>query len=85
MTFGSLQPTPICLEKFSGRKGINFNILTAFTVPIWLEEGKICKNNDHTCMFHCINIFWFPPKMFEHSAYQPRVQTASSGRANVNA
>ena len=27
------------------------------SVGIWLEYGKICKNNDHTCFFHCINTF----------------------------
>ena len=26
-----------------------------FSVGFWLESGKICKNNDHTCLFDCIN------------------------------
>ena len=34
----------------------------------WLESGKICKNNDHTFLFHCINTFWVPRMIFEHSA-----------------
>ena len=25
-----------------------------FSVGLWLESGKICKNNNHTCLFHCI-------------------------------
>ena len=32
MTFESLQSTPFCLEKFSV-----FNVLTAFSVRIWLD------------------------------------------------
>ena len=32
-----------------------FSVLAAFTVQIGLELGEICKNNDHTCLFHCIN------------------------------
>ena len=33
-----------------------------------LKSGKICKNNDHTCLLHCINTFQVPQTMFEHSA-----------------
>ena len=33
----------------------------------------------------CINTCRFPWEMFEHSAYWPRVQTASSGLASNNA
>ena len=29
---------------------------------------KICKNKDHTCLFHCINTCRFPRMMFEDSA-----------------
>ena len=33
-----------------------------------LKSGKIFKNNDHTCLFHCINTCGVPWMMFEHSA-----------------
>ena len=26
---------------------------------VLLREGRICKNNDHTCLFPCINTWWF--------------------------
>ena len=39
-----------------------------FQVRFRLKSGKICKNNDHTCLFHCINICRVPRTMFEHSA-----------------
>ena len=41
-----------------------------------LKSGKICKNNDHTCLFHCINTYRVPRTMFEQL---PR------DTANVNA
>ena len=25
-------------------------------MDFWLELGKICKNNDHKCLFHCITL-----------------------------
>ena len=45
-----------------------------------LKSGKICKNNDHTCLFHCINTCQVPWTMFEHLAWRPRVQTAPGTR-----
>ena len=59
--------TPFCFEKSSVRKGI-FNVLATFSARFMLKSGKICKNNDHTCLFHCINTCWVPRTMFEHSA-----------------
>ena len=53
-----------------------FNVLAVFSVRIGFELGKICKNLDHTCLFHCINTCQVPREMFEHSACRP---------ANVNA
>ena len=50
-----------------------------FSVRFRLESGKICKNKDHTCLFHCINTCQVPRTMFEHLAGRPRIQTASSG------
>ena len=32
-----------------------FKVLAVFSVGFWLESGKLCKNNDHRCLFHCIN------------------------------
>ena len=34
----------------------------------WDQVKYICKNNDHTCLFHCIDTCRVPPEMFEHSA-----------------
>ena len=49
-----------------------FNVLE-FSVQFWLESGKICKNNNYTCLFHCINTCHVP------NVVRPRVQTASLG------
>ena len=68
-----LTQTPFCFEKASERKGI------FFSACFMLKSGKICKNNHHTCLFHCINTCRVPRRMFKHSAWRPRVQTASSG------
>ena len=51
----------------SVRKGI-FNVQATFSARFMLISGKICKNNDHTCLFHCINTCRVPRRMFEHSA-----------------
>ena len=55
-------------------------MFSSVSVRIWLENGKLCKNDDHTCLFLCI----ITRKMFEQSAYRPCVQTASSVLANLN-
>ena len=65
MTFESLMLMSFCLEKTSVRKWY-FKILAVFSVGIWLESGKICLNNDHTCLFHCINTCQVLRKLFEH-------------------
>ena len=45
----SLTLAPFCLEKTSVAK------MAVFSVGFWLEAGKkLCKNNNHTCLFHCI-------------------------------
>ena len=56
-----------------------FNVKVTFSVWFRLESDKICKNKDHTCLLHCINICRVPRAMFEHLALQPRVQTTSAG------
>ena len=59
------------------------DVLVAFSGQIWLEWEKICKNNDNTCLFHCINNCRVPREMFEHSACPPRVQTLPQDPANL--
>ena len=60
--------TPFCFEKSSVRKWI-FNVLAMFSSRFVLNSGKICKNNDHTCLFHCINTTCRVPRtMFEYLA-----------------
>ena len=67
MTFKSLMLTPFCFEKSSVRKGI-LNVKATFSAWFMLKSGRICKNNDHTCLFHCINTCPVPRTMFEHEA-----------------
>ena len=45
-----------------------------------LKSGETCKNNDHTCLFHCINTCRVPWTMFEHEAVR-----LPQDLANVNA
>ena len=33
-----------------------FNVCGTFSVRFSLKSGKICKNSDHTCLFHCITL-----------------------------
>ena len=66
MKFESLTLTPFCLEKASVRKWY-YRVLAMFSVGFWLESGKICKNNDHTCLFHCINTYQVPQEMFKYN------------------
>ena len=47
--------------------------------------SKVCKNNNLTCLFHCINTCRVSREMFGHSAYWPHVQTDPPDLANVNA
>ena len=62
-----LMLTPFCLEKTSVRK-MKFKVLAMLPVGVLLESGTICKNKDHTCLFHFINTCRSHQKMFEHSA-----------------
>ena len=57
----------ILFEKSSVRNGI-FNVLATFSARFMLKSGRLCKNNDHTCFFHCIYTCRVPRTMFEHSA-----------------
>ena len=43
-----------------------------------MESMRKCKNNDSTCLLHCINICHFYRKQFEPSAWRPRTKTTSS-------
>ena len=47
--FESLTLTPFCFEKSSVRIEI-FNVQATFSAWSVLKSGKICKNNDHTCL-----------------------------------
>ena len=69
---------PFCFEKLSLRKGI-FNVEATFSAWFMLKSGRICKNKDHTCLFHCINTCPVPLTLFEREAERPCGQTASSG------
>ena len=59
--------TPFCFEKSSVRKRM-FDVKATFSALFMLKSGKICKNNDHACLFHCINTCRVPRTIFEHSA-----------------
>ena len=67
MTFEGLMLMTFCLEKTSVRKWY-FKVLVVFSESYWLESGKMCSNNDHTCLFHCINTCWVPRKLLKHEA-----------------
>ena len=43
-----------------------YKVLAVFPVGFWLESDIICKNNDHICLFQCINTCWVAWKMFEN-------------------
>ena len=58
---------------------VYFKIIVTFWGRFRLKSGKICKNNDHTCLLHYINTCQVPRTMFEHLALPPCVQTASLG------
>ena len=42
--------------------------LATFSAWFMLKSGKICTNNDHIHLFHCINTCQVSRTMFEHSA-----------------
>ena len=44
-----------------------FMYRTFFMKTFKMESCKTCKNNDHTHLFHCINICRVPQKIFKHS------------------
>ena len=56
-----------------------FNILLVFSGDFWLESGKICKNNNHTYLFHCINTCRVPQEMLEHSALYLKAESIERG------
>ena len=70
--------TPFCFEKPSVRKEI-FNVEATFSARFMLKSGKICKNNDHTCLFHCFNTCRVARAMFEHKADRGSAQTSPEG------
>ena len=61
------------------------NGLAAFSVRIWLEQGKICKNNDNICLFHCIYTGKGSWEMFEYSAYRLVFKHLAWDQVSVNA
>ena len=42
----------------------NLITLAVFSVGFWFELGKICKNNEHTGVFHCIKTCLVHREMF---------------------
>ena len=55
-----------------------FTFLCYFWLYFTMESLRKCKNNNHTCLFQCINISHVSRKQFEPSAWWSRVQTTSS-------
>ena len=66
----------ILFREIQSKKRDFLNVYGTFSMWFRLESGKICKNNDHTCLFHCINTCQVPRTMFELLSQDP---------ANVNA
>ena len=75
VTFENTQPTPFCLEKSSGRK---------WTIECF-SSVKLCKNNDHTCLFHCINTCRVPRMMLNTRPIGLVFKQHPRDPANVNA
>ena len=42
----------ILLGENKCNKKRSFKGFTVFSVGLWLESGKLCKNNDHKCVLH---------------------------------
>ena len=61
MMFESLTLMSFCWEKTSVRK---INILM-FEQCLGWNPVKICKNDDHTSLFLCINTCWVPCFVFK--------------------
>ena len=57
----------ILFEEKQCKKNV-FTVISLFSVNFCLESGKICKNNDHSCLFHSVNTCRVPQEMFEDSA-----------------
>ena len=62
-----------------------FNVLAAFSLQIGLELAKICKNNDHTCLSHCINTCQVPQMMLNTRPIGLVFKQHPRDPANVNA
>ena len=45
-----------------------FSVVLVFQCGFRLKSCKICKNNNHTCLFHCINTCRVPGNMSELEA-----------------
>ena len=59
-----LQLMSFCLGNSVEEKGY-MNVLATFSMRFWLGSGTLYKNNDHTCLFHCIFICQIPPEMLK--------------------
>ena len=84
-TFESLTLTPLGLEKTNVQKML-FKCFSG-DLSALVESGQICKNNDHTYLFHCINRL-LPRAMFKHSALGLLAECSKQlplDLANVNA
>ena len=62
-----------------------FQVLAVFSVGILLKSGKICKNNDHTCLFHFINTCQVPLEMLNTPPNGLVFKQLPRDLANVNA
>ena len=78
LTFDFCKLTPFRTNRSNLRNTIISMFSGVFDANFDWNQVK-CKNDDHTFLFHCINICRVPRKMFEHSALRSCVQTTSSG------
>ena len=55
-----------------------FNLLAAFSVKFWLKSGKICKNDDHTCLFFGLILAESCGLMFKELSWDPAKKNEKS-------
>ena len=85
--FGNIRLPQFRIKESSISNGL-FLCLAAFSVRIWLESGKIWKNNDHTCLIVSLIAFKLAGslgKCLNTQSYGLMFKQLPQDLANVNA
>ena len=62
--------TPFCIERSSVRKMILKSFSSLFSA-LWLKSGKICKNDDHTCLILELTLAEYCGLVFKELSWDP--------------